>query len=660
MPNPADPARPSARASARPTRRAGRRVSGALGVLLTAVVLGSGLAGVSAGAAPADPPAPPRDPGARLVEFPLSNPNGAPNDIAAGADGSVWVSVYVDRTVQRMSRDGAILATVGLSGTPMSLASDNEGGVWATESLFNRIAHVSAAGVVKEYDLPTPGSFPARIFDGGDEVYYTAAATQKLGRLTESTGAIEEFAIAGAVKPWAIDGLDDQVWVTDEQAHRTFILGRDGSRVEYTTFLTSPTGVELQSSTAGVVTGVLTEKDEAFTFVSEGAGKSMKYYPRAESRMDLSGFALQSERLWYVDRGTNTIGVDGPGSAPVDFTVATADSGLTGVALTENRYVWSVAARTGRVIRLDMRVVPGADRVGGVDRFEMAVNMSRRGDRYGGQTVFVASGSSFADALSAGPLAAHQNAPILLTAQGTLPDVTRRELTRLDPTRVVVVGGPASVSDAVLGAIRRETRAKVERIGGSDRYAVSRALLASDLAPAPGKTLYVASGKSSADALSATPAAAHFDAGILLVSGGAAALSGDDLAVIEEYAAAGATVKIAGGAASVSAGIEAQLASLGPVKRFGGADRYEVSQAINEDAFPRANRAYFASGTSFPDALAGGAVAGSEDYPVYLTKPNCVPERVLDLLTASEVDHVTLLGGERTLTNAVLEFTTCG
>jgi putative cell wall-binding protein len=628
-------------------------------VLLTAATLGSVLAGVSAGAAQADPATTPRDPGARLVEFPLSNPNGAPNDIAAGADGSVWVSVYVDRTVQRMSRDGAILATVGLSGTPTSLASDNEGGVWATESLFNKIAHVSAAGVVKEFDLPTAASFPAHIFDGGDQVYYTAAAIQKLGRLTESTGAIEEFAIAGAVKPWAIDGLDDQVWVTDEQARRTFILGRDGSLLDDTAFLSSPIGVELRHSAAGLVTGVLTQKDNAFTFTREAGGKRMLFYPRAEDRVDLSGFALQTERLWFVDRGTNTIGV-GSDEGSVEFSVPTSDSGLTGMAVTESRYVWSVAARTGRVIRLDMRVVPDVERVGGSDRFEMAVNVSRRVGPNGSETAFLINGSTFADALSAGPLAAHQDAPILLTAQGTLPHSTRRELTRLDPSRIVVVGGPASVSDAVLETIRRETRAEVVRIGGNDRYAVSRALLSSALAPAPGATLYVANGKNFPDALSATPAAAHFDTGILLVNGGAASLGDEELAIIDRYAAAGSTVKIAGGSASVSTDIEAQLAARVPIKRFGGADRYEVSQAINDDAFPSAYRAYLASGTSFPDALAGGAEAGSEDFPVYLTKPSCVPERVLDRLTASEVDHVTLLGGERTLANAVLALTSCG
>ena len=76
--------------------------------------------------APADQadllPTEPIDPGPHLVEFDLPNPKGAPNDVVAGADGSVWVSVFNDKQILRIAHDGTVLAKAQLTGGPTSLA----------------------------------------------------------------------------------------------------------------------------------------------------------------------------------------------------------------------------------------------------------------------------------------------------------------------------------------------------------------------------------------------------------------------------------------------------------------------------------------------------------------------------------------------------------
>jgi putative cell wall-binding protein len=76
------------------------------------------------------------------------------------------------------------------------------------------------------------------------------------------------------------------------------------------------------------------------------------------------------------------------------------------------------------------------------------------------QWALLATGESFADALAGGPLAASleflggQGAPILLTRQGALPDVTKAwlEAHRSTYSRVLALGLGAAVSDAVLTA----------------------------------------------------------------------------------------------------------------------------------------------------------------------------------------------------------------
>ncbi len=113
-------------------------------------------------------------------------------------------------------------------------------------------------------------------------------------------------------------------------------------------------------------------------------------------------------------------------------------------------------------------------RLGGATRFDTAARIAD-GAPTGG-TVLVVRGDdagstdpsqAFADSLAAGGLAAANGWPILLTAQASLPGPTRDRLAQLAPAHVVVVGGPAAVSDAV--AAELATFAPVRRIAGPTR-----------------------------------------------------------------------------------------------------------------------------------------------------------------------------------------------
>ena len=68
--------------------------------------------------------------------------------------------------------------------------------------------------------------------------------------------------------------------------------------------------------------------------------------------------------------------------------------------------------------------------------------------------VFIATGTRFPDALTGAPVAGKLGAPLLLTDPNTLPPVIAAELTRLKPAKIVILGGPGAVSDAVLVAAR--------------------------------------------------------------------------------------------------------------------------------------------------------------------------------------------------------------
>jgi putative cell wall-binding protein len=136
--------------------------------------------------------------------------------------------------------------------------------------------------------------------------------------------------------------------------------------------------------------------------------------------------------------------------------------------------IWVVggpaAVSDGVVAQLKGYAAWSVHRLAGADRYATAARVATK--EFTGQTheVFIASGERYADALSAGAAAAHDGAPLLLTAGGSLPDATLAALRALDPERVVVVGGRASVTTGVTDRLEQRWPGEVTRIAGADRY----------------------------------------------------------------------------------------------------------------------------------------------------------------------------------------------
>jgi putative cell wall-binding protein len=93
-------------------------------------------------------------------------------------------------------------------------------------------------------------------------------------------------------------------------------------------------------------------------------------------------------------------------------------------------------------------------RQSGMDRYATAVAISVANHGAGAaDVVYIATGTNFPDALAAAPIAGSQRGPVLLVAPTSVPNSVINELRRLSPNRVVIVGGPASVSDMVVQAV---------------------------------------------------------------------------------------------------------------------------------------------------------------------------------------------------------------
>ena len=364
---------------------------------------------------------------------------------------------------------------------------------------------------------------------------------------------------------------------------------------------------------------------------------------------DADSYAYQ----WLAD------GVPIDGAEGSFFTIKVANAGQAiSVEVTATKAGYTTASATSApTASLPEEPEPAVDRISGADRYEVAVNISsnfpENVDR-----VYLSNGNSFPDALSAAPAAAYLDVPLLLTQASVVPSIVLNELERLKPAEIVIVGGTVSVQPAVVTQLEALSfEPEVIRIGGANRYAVSRAIAVEAFPAGATEKAYVASGANFPDALAAAPAAAQFDAPVILVDG---ALGSAGSATKDVLNGLGVdNVTIAGGPSSVSAGIYEDLDQGFAVKRATGSDRYRSAVAINEDAFDQADRVYLTTGVKFPDALAGAALAGAQGAPLYLTSPSCIPGAVFASIVSMNPTYVTILGGTSTLSVAVEDLTVC-
>ncbi|GAA2235185.1 hypothetical protein GCM10009851_20260 [Herbiconiux moechotypicola] len=308
------------------------------------------------------------------------------------------------------------------------------------------------------------------------------------------------------------------------------------------------------------------------------------------------------------------------------------------------------ASVTNTVAVIDIDTTAALSRLSGVDRFDGSAAVSRREFASGGDVVYVASGATFPDALSGSAAAAAKKAPVLLVARDTVPTAVGAELARLRPKRIVVLGGTASVGDAVERALR--SYAPVTRLGGADRYEVS-ARISQDAFPAATPVAYVASGEVFPDALAggAASAAGGGGASLLLVTRD----SVPAVVAAELRRLAPGKIVVLGGESTVSARVATELGAIAPTSRIAGPDRYAGSAAVSRAAYPSGAPAVFvASGAVFPDALAGGSAAAANGAPILLVAPDSVPTSVADEITRLGARRIVVLGGTNTVSPAVL------
>lgn len=134
-------------------------------------------------------------------------------------------------------------------------------------------------------------------------------------------------------------------------------------------------------------------------------------------------------------------------SAPDALPQATADElrrlGPASVVLV-GRY-----ESVGEAVEDSLAAIAPTTRIMGNAPYGTAVMLSRATYR-SASVVYIATAADFPDALAGGAAAGARRAPLLFVGHDTVPEEVARELDRLRPDEIVVLGGPGAVSDAVL------------------------------------------------------------------------------------------------------------------------------------------------------------------------------------------------------------------
>jgi putative cell wall-binding protein len=192
----------------------------------------------------------------------------------------------------------------------------------------------------------------------------------------------------------------------------------------------------------------------------------------------------------------------------------------------------------------------------------------------------------------------------------------------------------------------------VERLAGATRYGTAAAIAGEDPpgAFADADTAILATGENFPDALAASGlAGANAPAPILLTR--TAFLSEEALAALDELAVA--NVIVVGGTAAVSDDTVDTLEDEGfTVTRVAGTNRYGTAAAIaDEVGAPTDGTVLIATGTNYPDALAGGPLAYAGGHPILLVTPTDIPAETEAAL--ADADNAIILGGTAAVSDAV-------
>ncbi|WP_010677000.1 cell wall-binding repeat-containing protein [Bacillus timonensis] len=280
------------------------------------------------------------------------------------------------------------------------------------------------------------------------------------------------------------------------------------------------------------------------------------------------------------------------------------------------------------------------NRIAGKTRYDTAVSISKLGWE-NAESVVLANGTNFPDALAGAPLSYALEAPILLVKKDTIPQSTLDEIRRLKATTIYLLGGTAAISNDVVNQLKNKGY-KVTRVSGKTRYATAREIGNQLRKMNTQDTAVLAYGLNYPDALGIGGVASENGWPILFSN--STKLDNDTKQVLTNWGIK--KVIIIGGTGVIKDAVAQEIANLGiSTERISGADRSETSIKVAKKFYQEDKGIILSTSRDFPDALAGGPLAGKLKRPIILVNPTKASQSVLNYIDSTGTDSITILGG---------------
>lgn len=306
------------------------------------------------------------------------------------------------------------------------------------------------------------------------------------------------------------------------------------------------------------------------------------------------------------------------------------------------------------VLAADSSTKYDVTRIYGNTRYETCINICDKFNNDKVDTVIIASGNNFPDALAGSVLSKKLNAPILLVDKELTNSMDSIEYLKNHfnyDGNVYILGQGASVSEEYVNYIKNLGCKNITRLGGADRFDTNKKIV-DTLNVQKGTPVVITNGYGFADALSVSSIATSKGYPILMSN--SSNLSDEIKQKIKDIQPS--QVYLIGGEGSLSNNIISQIENTVPqlgdnnIVRIGGSTRYDTSLDISKYFSMDSDTAVITSGKNFPDALSGSAVAAQKNAPIILTDGQDISSQKKYLDTTG-YKNLILLGGTGAISN---------
>lgn len=290
-------------------------------------------------------------------------------------------------------------------------------------------------------------------------------------------------------------------------------------------------------------------------------------------------------------------------------------------------------------------------RISGEGRCETAIEVANTmleilgADKF--DTIIIANGNNFADALAGSYLAVQKNAPILLyRANAVELNLSYIQENLSEDGIVYLLGGttavPADVEDGL-----EEAGIEVKRLAGPNRFDTNLEILR-EAGIGAGEEILIATGYNFADSLSASATGRP----ILMVNNTTGKLTDSQIEFLDSLS--GCTFTIIGGTSAVSDSLENALSRYGDVNRLAGSSREATSVLVARTFFNDPERIVMAYSRNFPDGLCGGPLAYLLGSPLILVNAG-QESAAYDYVEDNLIYYATILGGTDVLSDETVQ-----